>query len=102
MLRRMCLGEKRSVQRSIEERLGVMEWDDELERLTRSIIDVFGHDVFDAALTRALNAACKHMRPIEGSLLEERGVTSSDGHWSPLSVFYDALRNELQRLAVPH
>jgi hypothetical protein len=79
-----------------------MAWDDELERLTLSVIDVFGDDVFDAALTRALTTACKHMRPIEGSLLDERGITSSDGHWSPVSVFYDALRSELERLAVPH
>jgi hypothetical protein len=66
-----------------------MPWDGELQQLSRGVRKMFGEDVYEDAVTRALNAMVK-ARP--------------DDVESPLDgeVVYAALRLELRRLLQPH
>jgi hypothetical protein len=80
-----------------------MAWDDELEQLTNQVHDLLGRDVLSAAVSRAISAALQQARPVElSSSLEVRGISDSDGYWTSMSVFYDALTIELRRLLQPH
>ena len=66
-----------------------MPWDEELQRLSRQAKQTFGDELYEDALTRALNAMEK-ARPydVEGPF---------DGE-----VLYAALKLELRRLLQPH
>jgi hypothetical protein len=80
-----------------------MPWDDELERLTLSVLDLFGEDALTAAIRRATMAALQQAQPIDVSApVDVSGITSRDGSWTSMSACYDALRLELRRLVRPH
>jgi hypothetical protein len=66
-----------------------MPWDEELQRLSREVKQTFGDELYEDALTRALNAMEK-ARPddVEGPF---------DGE-----VLYAALKLELRRRLQPH
>jgi hypothetical protein len=60
-------------------------WDDELERLTNYVTDLFGEEAFNAAVARAVAS------------VKARG---SDPATEP-DLVHDALREELRRMVSP-
>jgi hypothetical protein len=80
-----------------------MLFDDELAQLSRSVVDLLGRDAFSEALNRATDEACKQARPVSPALVEELGLTDTEGKESiPTAAFRDALKSELRRLLRPH
>jgi len=80
-----------------------MACDEELEQLTNQVHDLLGGDVLSAAVSRAISAAMQQARPVElSSSLELSGISDSDGYWTSMSVFYEALKIELRRILRPH
>jgi hypothetical protein len=77
-----------------------MPWDDELEQLTLSVLDLFGENALRAAIRRATTAALQQALPSDTASVSASGVTSHDDRTT--SACYDALRFELRRLVRPH
>ena len=71
-------------------------WDDELERLTNYVTDMLGEEAFNSAVTRAVaTVKGRAGEPIAGDSGEvPESATESE-------LVYEALREELRRLARP-
>ena len=72
-----------------------MPWDEQLQRLTESVEDIFGNDVFSGAVIRAIAIATIKKPVFESAGDSETSVVDRE-------EFYDVLRSELQRLVRPH
>jgi hypothetical protein len=75
---------------------GAMNWDDELADLVTAVYRIFGDEVLQEALSRALVAAGRQSRPIT-----DDSPPADAARIIPAGVFEGLLKMELRRLVRP-